>query len=450
MTQRGNLTLSSFKRKVLARVILLVAMFGIGMYMIFQKDSLFLGVILLILGLFTVFSLFNVVNRTNRVLANFLMSIQYDDFETNYSKGAKEEESERALFGAFNLINTKFRNIRLEKEIQFQYFQTLVEKVETGLIGFGRDDKTIFMNKALQMALHKSYFPSFNSIRKYDEDLYQLLRNIRIGEQKLFRKEIGQETIQLSIRMTQLKVKDEVYSIFSFQNIHAELQEQEIKSWQKIIRILTHEIMNSVSPIVSLANTTNDLFKTNEELEGETRKEVHAAIRAIQKRSEGLMHFTENYRRLTKVPLPKLTKLDAAELMDGILLLMQPLMKERSVALFKEYNGKDLTFLGDPDQLEQTFINLIKNGIEAVEACETKEIRVGIERRNDRLHFRFGDTGPGIPKEIQEQIFIPFFTTKKEGSGIGLSLCRQIIYQHGGTLSVYSPEEGGSVFTAII
>ena len=441
--------MSKFKLQVLTRVVLLVTFFGLGMFLIFQKDSLFLGVVLQIMGFLTVLSLFNVVNKTNRNLATFLLSIKYDDFETNYAKG-KQEESEQALFGAFNLINTKFRDIRLEKEIQFQYFQTLVERVETGLIGFDQTGKTIFMNKALQVSLHKSFFPTFTSIQKYDQGLFDLLTEMKSGQRELFKKDIAQETIQLSIRMTQLKVKDALYSIYSFQNIHAELQAQEIKSWQKLIRILTHEIMNSVSPVVSLADSTNELLKTDVEIVGETREDVGAAIRAIQKRSEGLMKFTETYRRLTKVPLPTLEELDAVELMDRILLLMQPIMKEKGVTLLRSYPEKEMIFNADADQLEQVFINLLKNAIEAVEDSPTKEITISIEHRESRMHFRFADSGPGIPKEIQDQIFIPFFTTKKEGSGIGLSLCRQIVYQHGGTLSVYSPEEGGTIFIATV
>ncbi len=420
-----------------------------GMYLIFQKDSIFLGAVLLAAGFVTVLSLFNIVNKTNRSLANFLMSIKYDDFETNYSK-KNQEDSERALFGAYNLINTKFRNIRLEKEIQFQYFQTLVEKVETGLIGFDQNEKTIFMNKALQISLHKSFFPTFSSIEKYDKGLYDLLKNMKSGERELFKKEISQETIQLSIRMTQLKVKEDLYSIYSFQNIHAELQAQEIQSWQKLIRILTHEIMNSVSPVVSLANSTHDLLKLDIEIEGESREEIQTAIAAIQKRSEGLMKFTETYRRLTKVPPPTFGDVDAVELMNRVLVLMQPVLNEKNITLHRNFASKEMPFRGDADQLEQVFINLIKNAIEAIEKCEIREITVSIENRDAQTHFRIADSGNGIPKDVIDQIFIPFFTTKKEGSGIGLSLCRQIVYQHGGTLSVYSPQEGGTIFTASI
>ncbi|MBK8506482.1 MAG: hypothetical protein IPL46_32370 [Saprospiraceae bacterium] len=223
------------------------------------------------------------------------MSIKYDDFETNFNR-SNSEISEKELFGAFNLISNKFRDIRLEKEIQFQYFQTLVENVDTGLIGFDNLGKTIFMNKALQTVLRKSYFPSFDNIANYDIELHHVMLNMRAGDRKLFQKVILDETKQLAIQKTQLKIRNSTYDIFSVHNIYEELQAQEITSWQKLIRILTHEIMNSVSPIISLAHSTNDLMSGTGELDGETRTEIHQALKAIQKRSEGLLHFTDTYR----------------------------------------------------------------------------------------------------------------------------------------------------------
>lgn len=392
-----------------------------------------------------VFRIFSLVNRTNRNLANFLMSIKYDDFEMNFSR-KDSEVSEKELFGAFNLISGKFRDIRLEKEIQFQYFQTLVENVETGLIGFDRTGKTLFMNKALQLILRKSYFPSFSNIEKYDAEIYQTMQMMRVGERKLIKKVIFDETKQLAVQRTQLKVKSDTYDIYSIHNIYEELQAQEITSWQKLIRILTHEIMNSVSPVISLAHSTNDLISRTAEVDNETKDEIHQAIKAIQKRTEGLLHFTETYRKLTKIPLPSLETLDAKVLMEDILLLMGTVMKAKGIALECVIPERQILFQGDVEQLEQAFINLLKNAIEALVKTPEKKISVHLEVRDNSVVFRIKDTGPGVLPDLRDQIFIPFYTTKEEGSGIGLSLCRQIIYQHGGSLRANFPEEGGSEF----
>lgn len=435
--------------QVLLRVALLVGLLSFAVLFIFARSSYFLGAFLFFGAILTIISIFNLVNRTNRYLANFLMSIKYDDFEAHYSRNT-EEKAERELFGAFNLISRKFQDIRLEKEIQFQYFQTLVEKVETGLIGFDKDGKTIFMNKALQFALRKSYFPSFSSIKKYDESLYDTLITMKSGERKLVKKIIDQETVQLSVQKTLLKVKNNEYTIFSVQNIHAELQAQEIVSWQKLIRTLTHEIMNSVSPIVSLAHSTNDLISNEETLDDEMKEDIRMAIEAIKKRSQGLLHFTQTYRKLTKIPPPKLTPIIAQDLLEGILLLMGPILKKKEIRLIKNFTDNAITFQGDSDQLEQVFINLIKNAMEAIEDPQNRVITISIEDQSPRVVFRVRDSGKGIPPELREQIFVPFFTTKQEGTGIGLSLTRQIVYQHGGSITVYSPGEGGTEFVVTI
>ncbi len=437
--------LTKFKSQALVNVSLLVIFITLGLFMLVRQQSYFLGGILMIAALTVVFRIFSLVNRTNRNLANFLMSIKYDDFETNFSR-KDSEVSEKELFGAFNLISGKFRDIRLEKEIQFQYFQTLVENVETGLIGFDRNGKTLFMNKALQIILRKSYFPSFDNIEKYDAEIYKTMMLMRVGERKLIKKVILDETKQLAIQRTQLKVKNDAYDIYSIHNIYEELQAQEITSWQKLIRILTHEIMNSVSPVISLAHSTNDLISRTEEVDNETKDEIHMAIKAIQKRTEGLLHFTETYRKLTKIPLPNLETLDARVLMEDVLLLMGTVMKAKGITLEVFIPERQILFQGDVEQLEQAFINLLKNAIEALVKALERKISVHLEIRDNSVVFRIKDTGPGVPPDLREQIFIPFYTTKEEGSGIGLSLCRQIIYQHGGSLRASFPEEGGSEF----
>lgn len=439
------MVLSKFRSQALINVTLLVVFIALGLFMLLRQQSYFLGGLLIFGAVIVVYRIFSLVNRTNRYLANFLMSIKYDDFETNFNRSSSEI-SEQELFGAFNLISGKFRDIRLEKEIQFQYFQTLVENVDTGLIGFDNSGKTIFMNKALQTVLRKSYFPTFENIEKYDSELYHLMLTMRAGDRKLMQKIIFDETKQLAIQKTQLKIKESTYDIFSVHNIYEELQAQEITSWQKLIRILTHEIMNSVSPVISLAHSTNDLMSRTEELDQETRTEIHHAVKAIQKRSEGLLHFTETYRKLTKIPPPRLESMDAKMMMAGVILLMGTIIRNRGIELEYTLSDKPIFVSGDTDQLEQVFINLIKNAIEALSDAPQKKIFVISEIREALVHIRIKDSGPGVPHELRDQIFIPFYTTKEEGSGIGLSLCRQIIYQHGGTIRANFPEEGGAEF----
>ena len=437
--------LSRFKALIIVHIALLLLFMVAGVYFVLNGDNTPVVGVLGFSFVVAVWSLFRLVNKTNRQLASFLMSIKYDDFGTTYAS-RQDEGSEKELYGAFNLISGKFRDIRLEKEIQFQYFQSLVEQVETGLIGFDDEGITIFMNRALKNLIHKSHFASFETIRKYDPELATILNRIKPGERELLKRNFSRQTIEMAIQKTILSLKGKTYSFYSFQNIHAELQAQEVNSWHKLIRILTHEIMNSVSPVVSLANSTNDLLNSGEDLTPEQRDDVRVAIAAIQKRSEGLMHFTSTYRQLTKLPAPKIQDLDARELMERKAVLMEPMMIENGVELQKQYGSSKIPFKGDPELLEQAFINLIKNAVEAVKKSVHKIVRLDLESVDGSVVFRVIDTGPGIPPEVLDQIFVPFFTTKEEGSGIGLSLCRQIVQAQGGTISVFT-DEGGTEFS---
>jgi nitrogen fixation/metabolism regulation signal transduction histidine kinase len=441
--------LSRFKALIIAHIAVLLLIMATGVYFVLRHDNAPVVGVLMFFFVAVIWSLFFLVNKTNRQLASFLMSIKYDDFATTYAS-RQDEGSEKELYGAFNLISGKFRDIRLEKEIQFQYFQSLVEQVETGLIGFDDNGKTIFMNRALKHLIHKSHFSSFDAIRKFDPELAVILDRIKPGERELLKRSFSQNTIELAIQKTILNIKGQTYSFFSFQNIHEELQAQEVNSWHKLIRILTHEIMNSVSPVVSLANSTNDLLNGGEDLTPEQRDEVRIAIAAIQKRSEGLMHFTSTYRQLTKLPAPKIEDLDARELMERIAVLMEPGMNERDIELQRHFGKQRIRFKGDPELLEQAFINLIKNAIEALNCAEKKIVRLELEAVDGSVVFRISDTGPGIAPEVLDQVFVPFFTTKDEGSGIGLSLCRQIVQSHGGSVSAFSEEDAGTVFTITI
>jgi len=437
--------LSKFKARIIAHIAMLLLLMVGGVYFVLNGDNEPVVGVLGFSFVAVIWSLFRLVNKTNRQLASFLMSIKYDDFATTYAS-REHEDSEKELYGAFNLISGKFRDIRLEKEIQFQYFESLVEQVETGLIGFDDEGKTIFMNHALKNLIHKSHFASFDAIRKFDPELALILEKLEPGERELLKRNFSRQTMELAIQKTIISLKGKRFSFYSFQNIHAELQAQEVNSWHKLIRILTHEIMNSVSPVVSLANSTNDLLNSGEDLTPEQRDDVRIAIGAIQKRSEGLMHFTSTYRQLTKLPPPKIQDLDARELIERVAVLMEPTMREQGVELVKQYGSQKINFKGDPELLEQAFINLIKNAVEAVKNSSQKIVRLELENVDGSVIFRIIDTGPGIPKEILDQIFVPFFTTKEEGSGIGLSLCRQIVQAQGGTISVYT-DDGGTEFS---
>lgn len=438
--------LKRFKTKIFAHILLIVVFLGGVVYGIYNPGYTGMAILSGICTLGAVLSLFHLVDKTNSEIASFLLNIKYDDYTATYTT-QEPDQSFRQLYGAFNTITDKFRDIRQEKEAQFQYLQAIVEHVDTGLICFDKDGRTLLMNKALQRLLHKSYFPDLQSVERFSPALHEAMRDLQPGERQLVKIVVVNQILQLAVRTTILKLKNGEYHLYSLQNISAELEEQEVQSWQKLIRILTHEIMNSVTPVASLAATANEMIGKFNTFDAETTEDIRTAVRAIQKRSEGLLHFTETYRQLTRIPEPKFQEVNTVTLLEDVLTLFKPGLAEHSIRLEKKLPAAPLPIQADPELLEQVLINLIKNAIEAVKGRPEAVIQIAAAKDIEgAVLIQVADNGPGIPADLQEQIFVPFFTTKNEGSGIGLSLCRQIIQMHKGSLSVISKEGEGAIF----
>ncbi|MCB9283287.1 MAG: hypothetical protein H6563_04370 [Lewinellaceae bacterium] len=438
--------LSTFKLRILVHLAAIIGMVFAGVYFGWEKGNLFLSAAFVGLVSLLLVSLFALINATNKKLASFLLNIKYDDYEAHYSSQSGEN-SQKELSSAFNLITGKFRSIRQEKEAQYQFLQAIVENVDTGLICFDEAGRTVLMNRGIQQSLHKSYFPNLDSLKKYNASLYTTLREIVPGEKKLAKLVVNNQILQLSIRKTILNMQDESLHLYALQNIHAELEQQEVESWQKLIRILTHEILNSITPVVSLAGMANEMIQSPA-LSGPGLDDLRQSIQAIQRRSDGLLHFTEAYRQLTKIPPPKFEPTDPVQLLERVLVLFSRPIQEGGLQIVRHFPVNPVTVLMDPNLMEQVFINLIKNALEALAGRPEPELTLLVNREATGLiAISIADNGPGIPEELLSQIFVPFFTTKQEGSGIGLSLSRQIVHLHKGSIFITTPVGGGSCFT---
>lgn len=436
-----------FKTKIFLHIVFIVSFLGGVVYGVYNDGYGGLAVLAGLGVVGSVISLFHLVDKTNSEIASFLLNIKYDDYTATYTT-QEPDQSFGKLYGAFNVITDKFRDIRLEKEAQFQYLQAIVEHVDTGLVCFDKEGKTLLMNRALQRLLHKSYFPDLASVERFNPPLFEAIQALQPGERQLVKLVVNSQMLQLAVRTTTLKLKNGEYHLYSLQNISAELEEQEVQSWQKLIRILTHEIMNSVTPVASLAATANDMVGKFTTFDVDAADDIRTAVRAIQKRSEGLLHFTETYRQLTRIPQPKFQEVNAETLVDDVLTLFKPSLAEHKIRLEKQFPSSPLPIQADPELMEQVLINLIKNAMEAVRDHPNAMVGVAVSKDAEgTVLLQIADNGPGIPADLQEQIFVPFFTTKNDGSGIGLSLCRQIVQLHKGSLSVFSKEGEGAVFT---
>ncbi|MEL6656355.1 MAG: ATP-binding protein [Bacteroidota bacterium] len=432
-----------FRTILIIRVLLLtLGLFG----MVYTWDSNgLLAVLSAILALGMIASIFYLVDQTNRDLVGFLTSIKYNDF-TATSSAAHRGETFGELYDAFNLINRKFQEVRADKEANHQFLQTIVEQIEVGLLCYNEAGEVRLMNKALQRMLHKSFLLHLDGLEQVDQKLLEAIKASREGKRDLVKITVENRLLQLAVLTSELRLQDERLFLVSIKNIQNELEEQELVAWQKLIRILTHEIMNSVAPITSLSGTIDAMLADEEVPSPSTLKDIRQSVQVIQRRGEGLLAFTETYRSLTRIPPPKFREVSANELMEQVMTLFQPKIDELGIKLHLHRSPADVILQADPHLLEQVVINLTKNAIDALTDQADGVIHLHVNRnKQGQTILQVADNGPGIPAEQLEQIFVPFFTTKPTGSGIGLSLSRQIMRMHKGTIELQSVEGEGTV-----
>ena len=401
-----------------------------------------------------VISIIQFVERTNKKLGKFLESIRHADFASTFSdKGMGK--SFQGLNHEFNQIINEFKRYRAEKEEHFNYLQTVVQHVSIGIISFTKDGKVDIINTAGKRLFKISTLRYIDDLKLIKKDLPEVLYKMKAGDNTLIKLFIKDEFLQLSVYATEFRMRGEEYTLIALQNIHAELEEKEIESWQKLIRVLTHEIMNSITPISSLAATVQEMMFIDPDndrqlkaLDPEDLDGIGSALKTIQNRSQGLLNFVEIYRNLTRIPKPNFRYFDVKEIFDRASELMKPKMDKINIQCFSKVIPTDLKITADPDLIDQVVINLLLNAIDAIKNTPNPKIST-MAFKNDagRIIIEISDNGDGIKPDIIDKIFMPFFTSKKTGSGIGLSLSRQIMSLHKGAISVKSNPKEGTTFT---
>jgi two-component system nitrogen regulation sensor histidine kinase NtrY len=406
------------------------------------------------LVLYQLYGLIRFIEKTNRDLTRFLQSIQYSDFSQTFSdRGLRS--SYRELSEAFNNVLTAFRNTRAEKEEQYRMLQTVVQHVGMGLIAFRKDGEVELINTAAKRLLHVQRLKNIHGLNSSYRPLRDTILGIKPGEHRSVKIEDHSDFQQLALYSTGIKLRGRELTLVSLQNIQNELEEKEMEAWQNLIRVLTHEIMNSVTPISSLASTARDMLDQEVETNGsqiplnqEAIQDIQGAMQIIQNRSQGLIHFIESYRKLTRIPKPNFQIVSVSSLFDRIRQLMNGQITEKAIDFTVSVEPETIEVTADAELIEQVLINLLVNAIQAVDG--QPQTRIDLMAHLDgrgRVTIQVSDNGPGIVEAALDKIFVPFFTTKKEGSGIGLSLSRQIMRLHRGSISVQSLAKEKTVFT---
>lgn len=400
------------------------------------------------------------LDKSNIEFANFLDSIKYDDFTQTYTT-KRTGTSQDLLYDRFNLVIKKFREIRAEKEAQYQYLRTIVQHVGIGIITFNKRGTVQIINAAAKSLLDIDQIKNVDDLSELNPELVSSLKDLQTGGRDLIKIDRKGEEVQLSIYAIELVRREEEFKLISIQNIKSELDEKEMDAWQNLIRVLTHEIMNSVTPISSLAATVeSNLEEAVDEdfniknLSKEDIEDFHMAVQTIHKRSESLIKFVSDFRNLTRIPIPNKTEICLDELFNSLLTLLKHDIKEQNIQVYLNMEPKDICIQADREQIDQVIINLLKNAIQALEENEEnnkpKVIDINCGRdQYQRVYINIKDNGSGIDEDALKKIFIPFFTTKKSGSGIGLSLSKQIIRKHNGSITVNSTVDVGTEFSLV-
>ncbi|RAJ03880.1 histidine kinase/DNA gyrase B/HSP90-like ATPase [Chitinophaga skermanii] len=443
--------MNKFNLNILLRLLVLTATIAVGIVCWIGKYRLGAIALLPLIGL-QIYSLYYFINRTNRKLTLFLEAIRYEDFSIRFSADNNLGKSFSALNMQFNEVLEAFRQTRAEREANLKYIDTIIQHVSVGVLSFDVEGKIELINPAAFRLLGIYRLRYLSELKSTFPDLPNLLNELPAGSKILYPTPNGQ---QLSITATTVRLQGRLVKLISIQNIHGELQKKELEAWQNLTKILRHEIMNSVTPIVSLIGTMREIVELDlvpaVPPDTEAVQDLQEALQTIENRSKGIMNFVNAYRDYTTLPKPVFQMLNLNELLTSVSNLLHSDMKTLGIQYQLHVDPLSIDIHGDQAQLQMVLINLIKNAMDALEQTPSPKISVrGYFGPMQQVVIEIKDNGPGIEEEAIEKIFIPFFTTKKKGSGIGLSLSQQIIQMHGGQLKVDSPPAQGTTFYVLL
>jgi len=441
----------NLKSPLVTRVGLLTVTIFLFCFVFTRSDPSWIAILALAGAVFfQVRELIRAVERSNENLTNFLDSIRFDDLSSSFKTDSQDPTIQR-LHLELNEAIQKLRVSRKEKDSEYQFFKNIVQHVGIGILTFKRDGAIQIINTAAKRLLKVTRAETIEDLREVDEGLVDTFLKLKTGGRELLRLKIGDETIQLSIFAIELTLRGDEVKLISMSNIQSELEEKEMEAWQNLVRVLTHEIMNSVTPISSLAGIVEEELGRKIQYEQEIKKDeladMHLSLQTISRRSEGLIRFVKEFRNLTHIPKPKLAEIPVRPLLDEMAMLHKKELADHGVAISVSVEPENLFILADKTMIEQVLINLIKNAIQAFD--EQPDKRLDLTARSNekgRVVISVKDNGSGIDNEALEKIFIPFFSTKKTGSGIGLSLSKQIMLQHEGRITVKSKLGEGTEF----
>lgn len=416
---------------IVTQVVLLVASCLLLAWSVFATGYTAVPIVIGILILLQILGLVHTVESHVDTLGDFFAAVNYEDFTRRFVEGDVDAE----LKEAFNRVLERFQDARAERDVQAGYLETVVRHVPVPLIAARADGCLALVNNPARRLTGLSAFTHIDQLAELDAELPGRMRELKPGSQQLMQSRVRGVPAELRVSVSEIRLDGGVERLYSIENLSGELTARESSAWRNLIRVLTHEIMNTLTPVTSLAQTATGMLDRES-----ATNDIREAVQTIARRSEGLMNFVLRYRELLKVPQPDITGVNVNNALQGVATLMSAELQDVDVEV--DVTPDSLEVLADSALLDQVLVNIVKNAIDAIRDAGSP--RIEMKGRLDGGHtiISIRDNGAGIDTDMIDQVFVPFFTTKREGSGIGLSLCRQIMSVHGGAIAVESGDEG--------
>lgn len=400
------------------------------------------GLVIFMVGalLFSAYEMYTYVTIINKKLSRIFDSIQYEDFAITFRADNVKGQSFNDLNRSLNAVIKSFNQVRAEREATLHFIQAIVQQINVGILSYNTEGKIELSNQATNKLLGIYKLNHLSLIKTHQPEIYHLMTTLPSGESKLLK--VGNHEISLSVK--EIILRDRKIRLIAMHNIRSELQNRELEAWQNLTKVLRHEIMNTVTPIVSLSETMRDIITTDlnhvtSHQEKEGIKDLTNAVNTVINRSKGIMHFVNAYREFTNIPLPNLSEISVSQIFEGL----SSFYEHKYISFLIDHDFKVIV---DSDQMGQVLINLLKNAVEATSTVNQPKIMIRAYHHQQDKTIEVIDNGIGVSSDDLEKIFVPFFTTKPTGSGIGLSLSRQIIQMHGGRLEYEAIKPYGSRF----
>jgi nitrogen fixation/metabolism regulation signal transduction histidine kinase len=434
--------------------IVIIALLGIALGWILNSEQpLYNAIALMLLIAILAADVIVYTNRINKKLTYFFDSIQNEDFSQKFSANTGSKTLNR-LYQNLKKISEQIENIHIENQRQEKYFEAMIEHIRVGIISVNSDGFVVNCNSTAKRVVGLAQLTHIRQIEKVNNKLARLLNSIKLNEEKTITINNGLEQTTLLVKASEFKTSSEQLKLISMHDIKKELDEKELDSWLKLIRVLTHEIMNSIAPVTSLSENLCSQFvkdgnpiTTSDINEGLINRTIQG-LQVIHEQGQGLTRFVENYRKLTRLPKPEIAEVLVKNLFEKALMLFNSQHGNTQINISIDLKNQMQTIMADESQILQVLLNLLKNSADALAETATPIIQLACDiNKKAEVVISVTDNGPGIPPEMIDEIFVPFFTTRDNGNGIGLSISRQLARLNNGSLKVVSIAHTNTTFS---